>query len=239
MIRIYLLFSLMVAFTPAARAQANELKNPAGAEDMLYHQAGELRLKFMPLGLLDPVDPSINLGLGYIYKQRRGLELHSGLIVRPTDWYSETNSINGFGFFVRPMHRWYTGRQAGGYLELGGGFKHVRNGQANQWVWGGVVNGVPAFERLMTVHHIRNVFLAEIRYGAALPLAIRSKWSFEFWAGGGLRYRTKHTNIPEGYELPVTLTWEGFINRQGRAKLFLPHVNFGFAISMLTNGKGG
>lgn len=228
-------FCLLLKSVSAQNRDSGEIRTSV-------HQPGDIRLKYMPLGHMDPIDPSLNFGLGYVYEPRKTLELQAGIIHTFGLLYNHNEEHEGRGFFIRPLHRWYIGKREAGFLEVGLGFKHVINLSRGEWVWANVVDGVPSYERFMPVKYKRNVYMAEFRYGFSTPMGQSSPWEFEMWTGFGVRYRTLRPDLPDRYVLPDGAGdgwtgWQFSIMHQRRENLFMPHLNFGIAFTWLANRR--
>jgi len=154
--------------------------------------------RWQPLGLIDPFDMNLTLGVEYAYHPKRSLTFDAGYIF--ASQYGSGSDGNGInparGVLLRGGHRFYLGRRKGSFLDTDIQYKGVRYRNEAQWVWRGVVNGVPAFEEWRSFNSRKKVWLAAVKFGVPIDFGPRTPLGMEFWIGIGLRYRNFSPDLP-------------------------------------------
>jgi hypothetical protein len=154
--------------------------------------------RWQPLGLIDPFDMNLTLGVEYAYHPKRSLTFDAGYIF--ASQYGSGSDGNGInparGVLLRGGHRFYLGPRKGSFLDTDLQYKGVRYRNEAQWIWRGVVNGIPAYEEWRSFDSKKKVWIAAVKFGVPIDFGRRSPLGVEFWVGFGVRNRTFSPDLP-------------------------------------------
>lgn len=141
---------------------------------------------------------NLTLGAEYPYHPKKSITLDAGLIYASTygRGSGEARLKPALGVLLRGGHRFYLGRRKGSFIDTDLQYKGVRYRNEEQWVGRGVVNGIPAYEQLMSFNSKKRVLLAGVKMGLPIDFGRYSPLGVEFWLGVGVRYRKYFADLP-------------------------------------------
>lgn len=175
-------------------------------------------LTFSPLAMIH-LDFTFMPGVEYGINRRLRLAADAGYIFASVIDEGAENAA-ATGFLVRPGLKWFTSEKSTFYLHAQGFFKQV-NRPGTRWVDQGTVNGVPAFQQLLTVTDRREVHGFNLIAGFLEPISRNNRNVFvDVYAGFGVRWKKRYT-----VNQPDDITWQRgdpFIWNDGGALPSLP-----------------
>jgi hypothetical protein len=172
-----LLFLLMVS-GGRAYAQENE-------EKAVLPRDRFLRFNF--LGLLDPFDNNLTVGMEQPLSNHFSVALDAGWIFY-SNYFSNAKSSNGI--LLRPSIRWYPRVEGRGFLETELHYKMVSY-RLEDWIGRDCDNEVPAFDEYTTFSYRKRSYGFNLRGGVKSALDREKKFWLEFSGGLGIRWRNQ------------------------------------------------
>lgn len=196
---LFLVLFFMVATANAQYRGGKNLEDYKGKSSMgTFAGKGDIHLRWYPFGLINTADMNLTFGAEYAYAANKSLSLDAGYIFASIYGNSSGDLEPATGWLTRVNHRWYLSNARDPlFLEGEAALKSARYKSENQWVGRGVVNGVPAYEELMTVTSRKDVFTLGAKFGQQVSFTRGGRLGFEWNVGLGVRYRNYYPDLPD------------------------------------------
>lgn len=162
--------------------------------------------RFNFLGLLDPLDENVSIGVEYKFAPQWSSGMDAAYIFN-SEYLKGSKHCAGFIF--RPSIRFYPNNGRHGYFEAELHYKHVAY-RLTDWLGKDVVDGVPSYEEYTTFHFIKNAYSITFKTGTWSYLTNDKKLRMEYYIGLGMRFKNQY--VKNGSYSPDTDIFGGLYN---------------------------
>jgi hypothetical protein len=239
MIKFYGFILSLFCCLASVHAQYYNGRAPKNAFDKVgntWVEKGDLHLRWYPLGLVNFYDLNITVGSEVSYATNKSYIVDLGYVMASI-YGSETGDLRpAKGGILKTTHRWYYGKKYKEvFLDAEAGLKMVKYKNDEQWVGRGVVNGVPAYEELMSFTSRKDVFFLGARLGKRIIFSPTSPVGLELWWGLGIRYRHYYPDLPDDAQVIQFQGW--FFNPLEYDESWLPDLQMGLRLTWRAGGR--